>query len=407
MSPLVHLKIRRLLLAIVPAVLALIALALSMPRSAAEARVAQNPLTPLSPNGVQYPGAAPCNTTLQACIAALPTGETINILPGVYVESITLNKRVSLIGSGSDQTILRASSGRVMTITGVAVDSSVVISGLMITGGRLTGTYIPADWGGGVLLTQQAQPLFYNVIISDNVAAYGAGIYADGSPLTLTNVSLISNSSQSRGAGVYARSSVQVTGGRFEHNHATGTGGAIYAGGALNVSNATFSSNSAAAGGAVMAYGATSIGDSQFFDNAVTSGGNGGAVMVQGATTIANSWFENNRQAQLGGAVYVYGASTIDHSSFISNTAGLAGGLYAWGRANLSDVTFISNTAINGNAGALRLGPASVDAMIVNGVFEDNRTTAVSSSAGAIESDANLLIMSSRVTSNSANTSGG
>ena len=328
MSPSTSLTIRRLLLATLSVVLALIALALIIPRSAAEARVTQNASIQLSPNGVQYPGAAPCNTTLQACIASLPTGETINILPGVYTETITLNKRVSLIGSGSDQTILRASSGRVMTITGAAVDSSVVISGLMITGGRLAGQICPTYCGGGVLLTQQAQPLFYNVIISDNVAEYGAGIYAYGGPLTLTNVSLISNTSQRRGAGVYAQFTVQVTGGRFERNHATiDIGGAIYAGGALNVSSATFRGNSATQGGAIMAYGATTIGDSQFFDNRVDGGGHGGAIMVYAATTIANSWFENNRTPQLGGAVYVIGASTIDHSSFISNSAAVAGGL--------------------------------------------------------------------------------
>jgi uncharacterized repeat protein (TIGR01451 family) len=401
-------KIRRLLLAILPVVLALIAVALIMPRSAVEARVTQTALIPLSPNGVQYPGAAPCNTTLQACIAALPTGETINILPGVYVESITLNKRVSLIGAGSDQTTLRASSGRVLTITGAAVDSSVVISGLMITGGRLTGTLCPAECGGGIYLAQSAQPLFYNVIISDNVAAYGAGIYAYGSPLTLTNVSLISNTSQRRGAGVYAQYAVQVNGGRFEHNFATiDTGGAIYAGATLNVSNATFRSNSSLQGGAIMALGATSIGDSLFFDNAVSSGGYGGAVMVQGATTIVNSWFENNGTAQVGGAVYIVGASTIDHSSFISNTANLAGGVYASGQANLSDVTFISNTAVNGNAGAVHLGPSSAEATIVNGVFENNRSTAATGSGGAIASDANLLIMSSHVISNYASTNGG
>ena len=139
----VDLKIRRLLLATLPVVLALIVLALSMPRSAAEARVIQQAL-PLSPNGVQYPGSAPCDTTLQACIRALPTGETINILPGVYTESITLDRRVSLIGLGSDQTILRASSGRAMTITGAAVDNSVVISGLLLAGGRLRLLDVPA-----------------------------------------------------------------------------------------------------------------------------------------------------------------------------------------------------------------------------------------------------------------------
>ncbi len=50
MSPLVHRKIRRLLLAILPVVLALIAIALIMPGLAAEARVTQTSSIQLSPH---------------------------------------------------------------------------------------------------------------------------------------------------------------------------------------------------------------------------------------------------------------------------------------------------------------------------------------------------------------------
>ncbi len=55
------------------------------------------------PQGVTrtYPGAAPCNTSLQACIDGSADGDVINIAANAYIASVTLNKAVSLIGAGA------------------------------------------------------------------------------------------------------------------------------------------------------------------------------------------------------------------------------------------------------------------------------------------------------------------
>src|SRR5580765_482962 len=59
-----------------------------------------------APAAVTFPGA--CGATLQACINSTAAGGTINITPGTYITSVTLNKAVTLPGVNSATTILRA-----------------------------------------------------------------------------------------------------------------------------------------------------------------------------------------------------------------------------------------------------------------------------------------------------------
>src|SRR5205085_425284 len=118
-----------------------------------------------------YPG---CASTIQACIDLANPGDTILISPGNYTESLTLSEAVSLAGALSSTTILHAlPNTRVLTVTGAAVDSSVVISGLTFMGGLVTGTTsCPQSCGGGVFITGGAQPLLQNLQMIDNQAGY-------------------------------------------------------------------------------------------------------------------------------------------------------------------------------------------------------------------------------------------
>ena len=81
-------------------------------------------------------GSSPGCSTIQACIDNASGGATIFIPSGLYVESITLAKAVSLIGAGSIQTTLQAPNNqRVLEINGPTINNTVIISGLTITGG--------------------------------------------------------------------------------------------------------------------------------------------------------------------------------------------------------------------------------------------------------------------------------
>src|SRR5688500_2457546 len=99
--------------------------------------------------------------------AALP-GDTVFVPAGTYTESLTLSQAVSLTGELSSTTIIHAVAGqRVLTVTGAAVNSTVVISGLTFTGGDTSGD------GGGLSVESNAQPRLENLIIASNNAASG------------------------------------------------------------------------------------------------------------------------------------------------------------------------------------------------------------------------------------------
>ncbi len=81
--------------------------------------------------------AAPC-ASVQHAIDVANTGDQVLIASGLYTQSTTLYKPVSLTGVSSDTTILHAVAGqRVLTVTGATISNSVVISGMTFTGGFL------------------------------------------------------------------------------------------------------------------------------------------------------------------------------------------------------------------------------------------------------------------------------
>src|SRR5205085_11731585 len=95
---------------------------------------------PPSAPASNYPGSGACSTTLQACINGTAAGSVINISAGHYTESVTLNKALSLIGANQATTFLRALPGqRVITMTGAAIGSSSLISGLTFFAGSALG----------------------------------------------------------------------------------------------------------------------------------------------------------------------------------------------------------------------------------------------------------------------------
>src|SRR5437667_284770 len=124
------------------------------------------------PAGRAYAGTFPaCGASIQACVDAASPGDTIFIPAGNYTESLTLSKAVSLTGALSSTTILHAlPNTRVLTVTGAAVDSSVVISGLTFAGGHALGGSCQTACGGAMLITGSARPLLVNLTISNSIA---------------------------------------------------------------------------------------------------------------------------------------------------------------------------------------------------------------------------------------------
>lgn len=110
----------------------------------------QPPLRPLAATTRSYPGAAPCNTTLQACIDASADGDSIEIVPGTYITaSLSIAKAVSLIGAGASRgdVRLQPTSGRMINYTGATIDAQTVLSNLTVQNGDTTAT---SSSGGGI-----------------------------------------------------------------------------------------------------------------------------------------------------------------------------------------------------------------------------------------------------------------
>ena len=268
-----------------------------------------------------------CGVTIQACInhPSVTAGDTVYVPPGVYTESVTISKSVSLRGlpDGAATTIIHAVSGqRVMTITS-AVSQSITLSDLTITGGSAGGS------GGGIRSVTNAPVFLYSLILSDNTTGIlGAGAYISASGV-VSNVTAISNTSVSNGGGLWGLH-LTVSDSRFERNQCTGfcSGAGLFAQGALTLTNTIVQSNTSAYNG----------------------GGAGGVTSV----LVTGGVFENNTSNTSGyggGGLVAFGTADISGTQFISNSAyTYGGGLFGWLTTTLTNTVFISNSAVYTNA---------------------------------------------------------
>lgn len=171
---------------------------------------------------------------------------------------------------------------------------------------------------------------------------------------TLTNTQFIDNFSPSSGGGIYGSTywnqfdQLHITGGLFQGNQSTSSGGAIdYFGYNLIVSGTQFINNSAGElyGGGIWAIAAL-LTNTQFISNSATE--HGGGVQV-GWAKIRDGLFQGN-QASYGAGASLYW-SQINNTQFINNVASIeGGGLYSIWSSVLTNALFIENDAPFGAA---------------------------------------------------------
>ena len=246
-------------------------------------------------------GTTPGCGTIQSCINTAVSGDIIRIPAGLYVESLTLNKDVSLIGAGSSSTIVRAAPlQRTLTISDASIGNTVLIQGIRLQNGNLTGTscsegFILTDCGGGVLVAGGAAPTLNNLIIRNNSAYRGGGLFVDeGSVLpAIDNVTIFRNNSTVAGGNAYFAEGVTFRNGIIEEGTSD-----------FNV------------GGGVVLRGDSIFENTQFIDNTATCASamgichGGGIYSFEINLTIRDSYFENNQCSNPfdfecdGGAIY-------------------------------------------------------------------------------------------------------
>ncbi|MFH1562096.1 MAG: right-handed parallel beta-helix repeat-containing protein [Nitrospirota bacterium] len=142
-------------------------------------------------------------TTIQAGVNACPVGGTVSVAAGTYIEAVYINKRIALVGAGSNSTTITAqgiSNTNTVTFAGIATNNA-SISGFKITG---------ATWdegsdeisGAGIYCTNGSPTITNNTILGND-----CGIACEESSPSITNNTISGNG----GVGIYCENSSSPT----------------------------------------------------------------------------------------------------------------------------------------------------------------------------------------------------
>lgn len=209
-------------------------------------------------------------------------------------------------------------------------------SRLSITDAQISGN--TADANGGGMLLNAATLTLDGIAISDNRAAYGAGIFVnDNSHLTYLNGTLSGNTATEQGGAILLNgrgSRAQTGNSRITQNTASEGGGIYVSSGTLTAQNSDFTLNQASGnGGAILVSGGTvALMASPVSDNRALNGA-GIAVQYAGGFTCKNVRINGNIASDSGGGLFMNenSISVVIGTSIYENHA-----LYGAGAAALT-----------------------------------------------------------------------
>ena len=276
---------------------------------------------------------------------------------------------------------MAAGTDRVFTMT-----AAVSLSALTVQNG------VAADAGGGGIQSNSALTLT-NVTVYSNTAQWGGGAYVEGASvyaasLVISGSQFLSNTaSNGDGGGLRFVGRLTIADSRFEGNrNVVGDGGGVNSYGPLSLTNVEFANNSVEAstrsGGALYAL-SHDLSDIAAMTNVTVTGnsanGSGGGIYLDNVATISGGYFEANRctgSSCQGGGLYLTGEIVnMAATQFISNEAGsLAGGLFAGKSITITQGLFERNVvrSVNGMGGGLSAGDTNRTVLLSDTHFISN-----------------------------------
>jgi predicted outer membrane repeat protein len=310
--------------------------------------------------------------TVQAAINAASAGDRIEIAAGSYIETLTIDRNLTLHGAGISA-IDGACDGQTNLLGAPAVSvqagAILLLTDVTIKGG-------PASFGGGI---NNAGVLFLasSEVCQNSAFNQGGGIYSSGA-LSLNRVQVYDNSQANagvEGGGLYVASGrALVRNSTFTDNRVARGGGISVAAGATlvlsrstlkqNFADGTISSVVSSRGGGLNNSGTAIIDQTEFGENIVIdSAGLGGGIFNNGILVMARSVLHDNGTDHeptvpiatgFGGGLHNTGFATISSSTVSGNLfnpliLGFGAGISNTGSLSLSNVTITDNT--NGGAG--------------------------------------------------------
>jgi hypothetical protein len=302
-------------------------------------------LLPFGADAATFDVCATCTYTTiadaaRAASAARSGRSTIRIAAGEYdeTETITIYGDATIVGDGSDVTIVRSTADPVMQL-GYHVDDGGLIATVSVSGLTLDGTT-----GDGISIIRSTA----NVADLRAQNLPGDAIYAWRGPLSIQGSVFAANATGVRFDGNTGGWPLDVTDSHFSLHYDS----AIVAWDAsVTVSDSVFEQNSGPSGGGaiVVANNAAALSGNTFSMN---SGPNGGAVQIGtvGEFLLVGNRFCGN-EGEYGGALL--SASRVEGSGniFSGNLATVAGGdLYLGQGGSLVNNTFVGGTSPTGGS---------------------------------------------------------
>ena len=323
-----------------------------------------------APSAIITVCASACDySSIQDAINGASPGDILELGAQTFTEAITINKNLSLSGTGHTTTIIQAASStslatsRVITIT---AGTTALIEGVTIQHGSTS------DLGGGIF--NQGNLTVQNSLILNNEANYGGGIANQtdngNATLNITESTVSENSALSGGAGLYNLATQNGQTSQIDLNKVTidnndageGGGGGIFnramAGNAnVNIKNTTIDGNSAeGVGGGIL--------NNQSSGNA--------NVDIQLSTI-------NNNAASPGSNLYVSSGEVYLAQSILAN--GFGGGDCELGSGSVIDNQF--NLVEDGSCGFNVGGDPKINFLADNG--GSTKTNALQANSPALD----------------------
>lgn len=268
-------------------------------------------------------------------ILAAQNLDTIHILPGHYLENLTIDKDLTLRGTGGWTTTLVDGGGPTALQSVLTIPSAVVVE---LRGLTLQNGFAPTSRGGGINSSAASLTLVDTRITRNGAGGDGGGVFATGTALTLMGSEITRNGCAGRGGGIYmSGGSVTAIQSGINDNSPNGVGGGIALdASALNLVRCTVGSNrqptwltsSYPAGGGIFATNSVLViefslisGNSARACGSYGCFGQGGGISARGGTLeIANSVIADNYSQDSGGIYADTGSLTLEASTITRNT---------------------------------------------------------------------------------------
>jgi len=196
--------------------------------------------------------------SLRQAVLDASSGDSIEFDPSLagatitLSSSITLNKNLTIDGSGLDAHIRISGDDSVQVFT-VSTGMTVVLDHLDITNGSAT--------SGGGIFSDGVLTINHSNLYDNSAVGSGGAVFSNNGGLTIAFSSFSNNSSGSLGGAIQNYGTATITNTTFAENDATNDGGGVYTGvDTLTISNSTFAGNSAGRwGGGIYNSNATTL----------------------------------------------------------------------------------------------------------------------------------------------------